>query len=74
MTPEAGLTVPPNEPESLANALVALLEDDLRRRQLGDAARLLAEERYSWDEITRSLIRVYERALGRARETAAVAG
>jgi phosphatidylinositol alpha-mannosyltransferase len=74
MTPEAGLTVPPNEPESLANALVVLLEDDARRRQLGDAARLLAEERYSWDEIARSLIRVYERALGRARETAAVAG
>jgi phosphatidyl-myo-inositol alpha-mannosyltransferase len=73
MTAEAGLTVPPGEPDSLADALIALLEDELRRQQLGQAARRVAEQRYSWDEIAVSLVRVYERALGRARERAAVA-
>jgi phosphatidylinositol alpha-mannosyltransferase len=74
MTAEVGLTVPPDEPDALANALMALLEDEPRRQRLGQAARRLAEQRYSWDEIARSLVRVYELALGRVREPTAVAG
>jgi phosphatidylinositol alpha-mannosyltransferase len=73
MTAEAGLTVPPGEPDALAGALIALLEDEPRRERLGQAARRLAEERYSWGGIARSLVHVYERALGRAREPTAVA-
>jgi phosphatidylinositol alpha-mannosyltransferase len=74
MTAEAGLTVPPGEPDALADALIALLEDESRRERLGQAARRLAEERYSWDGIARSLVHVYERALGRDRQPTAVAG
>jgi phosphatidyl-myo-inositol alpha-mannosyltransferase len=65
MTPETGITVPPGEPAALADALVDLLADEDRRRRLGLAARRLAEERYSWDEIGRRLLRVYERVLER---------
>jgi phosphatidyl-myo-inositol alpha-mannosyltransferase len=65
MTAETGLTVPPGEPAALAEALVELLADEDRRRRFGVAARRLAEERYSWDEVARRLLAVYERVLGR---------
>jgi phosphatidyl-myo-inositol alpha-mannosyltransferase len=65
MTPETGFAVPPGDPEALAGALVELLADEDRRCRLGLAARRLAEERYSWDEVARRLVGVYERVLGR---------
>jgi phosphatidylinositol alpha-mannosyltransferase len=60
MTDETGLLVPPGDPDALANAVVALLEDEPGRRLLGDAARRVAEERYSWDDIARRLAAIYE--------------
>jgi phosphatidylinositol alpha-mannosyltransferase len=60
MTDETGLLVPPGDPDALANALVALLEDEPGRRLLGEAARRLAQERYSWDDIARRLAAIYE--------------
>jgi phosphatidylinositol alpha-mannosyltransferase len=60
MTDETGLLVPPGDPGALANALVALLEDEQGRRLLGQAARRLAQERYSWDDIGRRLKTIYE--------------
>ena len=60
MTDETGLLVPPGDPEALANAVVALLEDEPRRQLLGEAARRLAQERYSWDDIARRLAAIYE--------------
>jgi glycosyltransferase involved in cell wall biosynthesis len=60
LTPEAGVLVPPGDPRALADALVALLEDEPRRRALGAAARELARERYSWDDIGRRLTQIYE--------------
>jgi phosphatidyl-myo-inositol alpha-mannosyltransferase len=65
MTPDTGLTVPPGDPAALAEALVDLLGDEQRRCRMGLAARRIAEERYSWDEIGRRLVGVYERVLGR---------
>jgi phosphatidyl-myo-inositol alpha-mannosyltransferase len=65
MTRETGLSVPPGDPVALADALVELLADEDRRCRLGLAARMLAEDRYSWTEIGRRLLRVYERVLGR---------
>jgi phosphatidylinositol alpha-mannosyltransferase len=65
MTPETGLSVPPGDPAALADALADLLSDEERRCRLGLAARRIAEERYSWDEIGRRLVSVYERVLGR---------
>jgi phosphatidylinositol alpha-mannosyltransferase len=65
MTPETGFSVPPGDPVTLADALVELLADEDRRCRLGLAARQIAEERYSWDEVARRLVAVYERVLGR---------
>jgi phosphatidyl-myo-inositol alpha-mannosyltransferase len=74
MTPDVGSAVPPGDPRLLAHALIALLEDEPGRQRLGQAARRLAEERYSWDGVARALVRIYDLALGRARESAAVSG
>jgi phosphatidyl-myo-inositol alpha-mannosyltransferase len=72
MTKETSVAVPPDDPGALADAVMAVLEDERRRAAMGSAARRLAEERYSWDEIARSLVSIYEGVLGRAREPAAV--
>jgi phosphatidylinositol alpha-mannosyltransferase len=70
MTAETGLGVPPGDPTALADALVQLLVDEDRRCRLGLAGRRLAEERYSWDQIARRLVQVYEQVLGRVRAAA----
>jgi phosphatidyl-myo-inositol alpha-mannosyltransferase len=64
MTPETGLLVPPDDPAALTNAVVELLADEPRRLSYAEAARRRAAD-YSWDDIARRLLRVYE---GLARE------
>jgi phosphatidylinositol alpha-mannosyltransferase len=61
MTDETGLLVPPGDPDALARAVTELLADEPRREAFGTAARKLALERYSWDDIARRLAAVYER-------------
>jgi hypothetical protein len=41
--------------------VVSLLNDDLRRRQLGQSARDLAERHFDWQIVTKPLERAYER-------------
>jgi phosphatidylinositol alpha-mannosyltransferase len=63
-TPETSVTVPPNAPDVLADAVVGLLDDEERRVALGAAARRLAVERYSWDAIAERLVQIYELVSG----------
>ena len=72
MSEETGLLVPPGDPRALADALVALAEDEPRRRALGVAARRVALERYSWDEVARRLREIYEALAERRVPAAAV--
>ena len=65
MTDETGVLVPPGDADALAGALIELLGDEPRRRAAGEAARRLAQERYSWDDIARRLAAIYERVAGR---------
>jgi phosphatidyl-myo-inositol alpha-mannosyltransferase len=58
-TPESAVLVPSGEPEPLGRELVVLLEDETRRRRLGEGARKVAEA-YSWDPIARRLLAIYE--------------
>jgi phosphatidylinositol alpha-mannosyltransferase len=53
--------VPPGDADALADAVVALLEDEERRAEMGRAARALAEERYAWSDVARRLEETYER-------------
>jgi phosphatidyl-myo-inositol alpha-mannosyltransferase len=70
-TPQSSVLVPPGDPVALAAALVEVLEDEPRRRALGEAARKVAE-RYSWERIARRLIEIYEELVSEGvRERAA---
>jgi phosphatidylinositol alpha-mannosyltransferase len=72
MTPRTAVAVPPGDADALAREVVALAEDEPRRRALGVAARQLAIERYSWDDIARRLAAIYEQlAVGRSAIRAA---
>jgi phosphatidyl-myo-inositol alpha-mannosyltransferase len=67
MTPETGVSVPPGDPEVLAQAVIGLLEDEERRRALGEAARELAAGEYGWDRIAERLLGIYELVTGKTR-------
>jgi phosphatidylinositol alpha-mannosyltransferase len=60
MTDETGVLFPPGDDRALADALVGLLEGEPRRRSLGEEARKVAVERYSWDTIAVRLEQIYE--------------
>jgi phosphatidylinositol alpha-mannosyltransferase len=70
MSQDVGFTIPPGVPAALVDELVELLADEERRCRFGQTARRLAEERYSWDEVARRLLGVYERVLGRVAAAA----
>jgi glycosyltransferase involved in cell wall biosynthesis len=61
---ETGLLVPPGDPESLAAAVVSLLEDKVRREQMGRSGKARAQERFSLDASVRHMERVYGEVLG----------
>lgn len=57
----SGLLVPPDDPDRLAGAVRALLDDGPRREAMGRAAREIAERRFDMHLWARRLRRVYER-------------
>jgi glycosyltransferase involved in cell wall biosynthesis len=57
---EHGRLVPARDSEALAEALRWLLVDPARRRQVGDAARALAEEKLSYPRLADGLIQLYD--------------
>jgi phosphatidylinositol alpha-mannosyltransferase len=60
-TPETAISVVPDDPAALTEAVAALLADESRRVAMGVAARALALDRYAWGDIARRLERIYER-------------
>ena len=70
-TPETSVTVAPDDPAALADAVTALLADEPRRLAMGTAARALAIERYAWADIARRLEGIYERAIASDRRRVA---
>ena len=63
--------MPPDEPGALADAVVDLLSDEPARQELGSAARVIAEERYSWDRIAKRLGEIYEELVSQGSSVAA---
>ena len=68
MTPETSVSVPPEDPRALTEAVVALLADEPRRIEMAAAARSLAQERYAWPDIAQRLLAIYEELVERERE------
>ena len=61
-----GWIVAPGDPAALAAAISGALEDPARRRQMGDAGRIIVERQFSWTSAARATVALYERLLQRA--------
>jgi len=57
---QTGLLVPPSDARSLARAILALLKDPARRREMGQRACKFAETELSWQRIAQRTLEVYE--------------
>lgn len=53
--------------EEVAQSMIALFADAALRRQMGEAGRCTARERYSWPPIVETLTREYEAVITRIR-------
>jgi phosphatidylinositol alpha-mannosyltransferase len=67
LTEEAAVSVRPDDPHALVDAVCALVADEPRRAAMGDAARALAVEQYAWPAIAKRLEEVYSSVTGIAR-------
>jgi phosphatidylinositol alpha-mannosyltransferase len=70
MTPETGVSFPAGDEGALVDTVAALLADEPRRRALGEGARRVAVERYSWDDVARRLETIYQRVVAPTRVAA----
>jgi glycosyltransferase involved in cell wall biosynthesis len=59
--------VPLNDDEATARAVIRLLDDADRRRRLGDAARILVEERFSWTSLVETMSSLYSQVAEQSR-------
>lgn len=60
---ENGLLVPPEDPQSMSEAIVRILKDRGLAKELTQRARKDAEERFNLDRMVTETLRVYEEAL-----------
>ncbi len=73
VTEDVARTVPPGDARALAEAVVALLEDEHARSAMGAAGREYAVANFAWPDIGRRLVGIYESVIEGARLPAAVA-
>jgi phosphatidylinositol alpha-mannosyltransferase len=64
LEPGASVSIPPDDPAALVDAVCELVDDEPRRVALGQIAREIAVERYSWPGIAERLEQIYERVAG----------
>src|SRR3546814_6510418 len=62
-----GVLVPPHEVAPLADAIIALANDDARRSALGAAGRRLIADEFSVDAMVEGNLAVYQELLGKMR-------
>jgi glycosyltransferase involved in cell wall biosynthesis len=62
VAPDTGRLVPPGDPEALADAIVWLLSDDMRRAKLAEASRVRHAERFAVDRMVAETAAAYAAA------------
>ncbi len=62
-TTGAGVLVPPNDPQKLAEALAELLRDPQRRRQLGEQGQRAVRREFTDDHMAEKMLQLYEELL-----------
>jgi phosphatidyl-myo-inositol alpha-mannosyltransferase len=62
--PGTGILVRPADADAIAAAVLGLVEDEPRRRAMGEAARRTAEQRYAWPRIAERLADIYAGLVG----------
>ena len=60
-----GLLVPPRRPEAIAAAVRRLLDNPSLRRRMGDEAAAQVRQRFTWAQVARTTLEVYERVAER---------
>lgn len=50
----------PNDPKDIADKILYLLDNSDKAKQLGDRGRQLIEEKYTWENESKKLLKVYE--------------
>jgi glycosyltransferase involved in cell wall biosynthesis len=65
----AGVFVEPADPRAYAEAIVALLDDEPRRAEMGRAGRQKLERELAWEHQANTYVGVYDRLFNRARLT-----
>ena len=63
LAPAAAFAVRPNDPVALADAIIALLTDPIRRRRMGECARQRVINEYDSPIVCDSFVRLYEDAI-----------
>ncbi len=58
-----GILIPPKNDEAIAEAVLRLLDDEGYSRKLGEKARKTVIEKFAWDNIITSIVKVYEEIL-----------
>jgi glycosyltransferase involved in cell wall biosynthesis len=66
---EAGVYVTPNDEYQYAQAIVALMDDEPKRAELGKLGRERVEQELAWSHQERAYLGVYRRLLGAATRT-----
>ncbi len=59
---KSGLIARPRDPDSLAEAIIKVLSDPERAREMGRHGRRLVETKYNWDTIADQILAIYEEA------------
>jgi len=73
--PQTGRIVPPRDPQALADALLAILEDPDAARQMGEAGRAIMHRHFTLSAMVERYEDVFRRHIGRGRrESAGVTG
>ena len=57
-----GITVPPKDPQSLASAINSLLTNNIKRKEMGEAA-TVQSQKYNWDTLIPKIEEIYLKVL-----------